>query len=131
MSRAEGVVRGCILKLQYADACMKPLPEGNLVFSPSRTSCHASMIASPPAFPDSHALNMLLLCLAKCNPLIADCSFSIDAHVDDLSAAPIESWVEVDPEDASQTTGHLATMVPIKSALLPPALKLQLHVEVP
>ena len=28
-SKIEGLLRGSLLKLQYADACMKPLPKGS------------------------------------------------------------------------------------------------------
>jgi len=85
LARLEPVLRGVLLKLQYADACLQPLPPG--------------------------------------------CTFDIEVHTEDRGSLPMHVWADDADVDSSPSPAEQNNILPIKTALLPGALQLQLYVE--
>ena len=63
--------------------------------------------------------------------LHSGCTFQLEAHVVELDAVPLASWVEVDSFEETASSQSNRTIIPIKSLVLGSFLKLQLHTEVP
>ena len=102
----EHTLRGFLLKLQFADAWMKQLPQG--------TMCTLSWCSQP--FKQAHS------CATGCN-------FEVAAYTTDRSALPLQLWVE-DEECERRLGAPEPTITPIKSAKLgTEILQMQLYAE--
>lgn len=103
----EHALRGFLLKLQFADAWMRQLPEG--------AQLHAPIIT-----------NKVCLCHTAC---AAGCTFEVSAYTTDRSSLPLQLWVE-DEERERRLGAPEPTITPIKSAKVgTDAVQIQLYAE--
>lgn len=91
----EHTLRGFLLKLQFADAWMKQLPQGN------------------PASTCEYRIESL----QKSSLLAVGCTFEVAAYTTDRSALPLQLWVE-DEECERRLGAPEPSITPIKSAKL-------------
>lgn len=103
----EHTLRGFLLKLQFADAWMKQLPQGN-------PACTFQWC--------SQSFQNATLCAVGC-------TFEVAAYTSDRSALPLQLWVE-DEECERRLGAPEPGITPIKSAKLgTDLLQIQLYAE--